>query len=158
MGTTSQSNAEIQRAHAVSIRPALLMFKRIISSEDFAWPPLANEITISAELLKHLLRLALKSVDVDETFYLRSYSDVKAAIEEGRFANAQHHFIEFGYFEDRMPHRIEVDEDFYLTANPDVKRSVEAGEIPSGQYHFERTGYREGRIPQVNWSLIAGKR
>jgi len=119
------------------------------------WPFVAPDISIPMGLFRDLLRHALEHVRVDERYYLRAYPDVSDALERGAFASPRHHYIEFGYFEDRFPFRIEVDEDFYFRTNPDIKASVDAGFIPSAQVHFERHGYKEGRLPRAGWSLLA---
>jgi hypothetical protein len=114
----------------------------------------AEKTTIPSRLLRDLLRLALEQVNVDESHYLRLYPDVTIALESGQFCSPHHHFVEFGYFEDRLPFRIE-DEEFYFRQNPDIKESVDAGIIPSAQVHFEQHGYKEGRLPWLGWSLLA---
>jgi hypothetical protein len=40
---------------------------------------------------------------VDEDFYLTEYPDVREAIMQGRFRDAQQHFIKQGYREGRAP-------------------------------------------------------
>ena len=72
------------------------------------------------------------------------------------FESTQHHYVEFGYFENRLPFRIEVDEKFYLRTNPDIASAVNDGSIPLAQVHFEHSGYKEGRLPREGWSLFAG--
>jgi hypothetical protein len=119
-----------------------------------SWPFETGEISIHTQLFRALLRLALEHVRVDERYYLRSYPDVGVAIENGSFTDPRHHYVEFGYFEDRLPFKIDVDEEFYFRANPDIKAGVRGGLIPSAQVHFERHGYEEGRLPREGWSLL----
>jgi hypothetical protein len=126
-----------------------------LENNNLVWPIQTNEVSIQTDLLRTLLRLVLEQVQVDERYYLRTYPDVGEAIEMGLFASPRHHFIEFGYFEDRLPFKIEVDEKFYFQAYPDVKSNVKRGSIPSAQFHFERNGYKEGRLPREGWSLLA---
>jgi hypothetical protein len=134
--------------------PGLVNFGVIRRENGVAWPPGSGDISIQAALFRALLRLALEHVKVDERYYLRSYPDVGEAMENGLFADPRHHYIEFGYFEDRLPYRIDVDEEYYLRANPDIRMGVSAGLIPSAQVHFERHGYKEGRLPREGWSLL----
>jgi hypothetical protein len=136
--------------------PGFSNFAVMRRQHSLVWPAPFDKITIQAALFRALLRLALEHVPVDERYYLRRYPDVGEAIEEGAFESPRHHYIEFGYFEDRLPFGIDVDEDFYLRANPDIKSSVESGLIPSAQVHFERHGFCEGRLPREGWSLLSG--
>ena len=59
----------------------------------------------------------------------------------------EHHFVEDGYFEGRLPFPMKVDERWYMTQYPDVADSVRRGILQSAQAHFDEDGYREGRLP-----------
>jgi hypothetical protein len=135
--------------------PALINFSAIKRDNNIIWPLRPGDVSIQTSLFRDLFRIALEHVPVDERYYLRTYPDVGEALEEGLFTSPRHHFIEFGYFEDRLPFRIEVDEEYYFRSNPDIKESVNSGFIPSAQVHFERYGYKEGRLPREGWSLLA---
>jgi hypothetical protein len=135
--------------------PALINFSSIKRDNNIVWPLISGDVSIQTGLFRDLFRIALECVPVDERYYLRTYPDVREAMEDGLFTSPRHHFIEFGYFEDRLPFRIEVDEDYYFRSNPDIKESVNSGFIPSAQVHFERYGYKEGRLPREGWSLLA---
>jgi hypothetical protein len=124
------------------------------NQNSISWPIESDSIALKRTLFENLLRLALEHVRVDERFYLRLYPDVVDAVKKGAFASPRHHYVEFGYFEDRLPFRIEVDEEFYFRSNPDIKEGVSKGLIPSAQVHFERHGYKEGRLPREGWSLL----
>jgi hypothetical protein len=119
-----------------------------------AWLILSEEIVVKSNLFRSVLRLALEHVCVDERYYLRTYPDVQEALARDLFTGPRHHYLEFGYFEDRLPFQVEVDENFYFRSNPDIKASVDGGLIPSAQVHFERHGYKEGRLPREGWSLL----
>jgi hypothetical protein len=86
-------------------------------------------------------------IEVDEEWYLRTYEDIAKAVREGAIRSAQHHFVEDGYFEGRIPFPMRVDERWYMNQYPDVGDSVRRGELPSAQAHFDEDGYREGRLP-----------
>src|SRR6185312_3424925 len=75
---------------------------------------------ISQESLVQAVKLLLRGIDVDETWYVTTYPDIAEAIEAGAVKSAKNHFIENGYFEGRLPFELSVDEDWYLTAYPDV--------------------------------------
>jgi hypothetical protein len=135
--------------------PALINFGAVRRENNLIWPLAPGDVTIQAGLFRDLFRIALERVPVDERYYLRTYPDVGEAVEQGLFTSPRHHYIEFGYFEDRLPFRIKVDEDYYFRSNPDIKESVNSGFVPSAQVHFERYGYKEGRLPREGWSLLA---
>lgn len=154
MGLTDDGN--VIPLHKVSAAlPGLLNFGSIKREHNIIWPVISGEISVHTDFFRALLRLALEHVQVDERYYLRTYPDVGEAVEKGLFTSPRHHYIEFGYFEDRLPFRITVDEEFYFRANPDIKAGVDGGLIPSAQVHFERHGYNEGRLPREGWSLLA---
>ena len=116
------------------------------------WPLPPGEIPIQAGLFRDLLRLALEqNIQVDECYYLLTYPDVGEAVAKGLFTSSRHHYLEFGYFEDRLPFRVEVDDAFYFRPTRHHGRG-EAGTMPSAQVHFERHGYKEGRLPREGWS------
>jgi hypothetical protein len=104
-------------------------------------------VTISYERLLELIRHLLSQVVVDEEWYLAQYPDVAEAIAQGKTTSATQHFIDNGYFENRLPFLISVNERWYFTNYPDVAASVRKGAEPSAQAHFIRSGYREGRLP-----------
>ena len=103
--------------------------------------------TMSYEKMLEMIRHLLSLVDVDEDWYLAQYPDVAEAIAQGKTGSATQHFMDNGYFENRLPYLISVDEKWYLTKYPDVATSVRKGTEPSGQAHFVQGGYREGRQP-----------
>ena len=84
---------------------------------------------------------------VDEQWYLAQYPDVAEAIAKGTKTSATQHFIDNGYFENRLLFLIPVNETWYFTTYPDVAASVRKGTESSAQAHFMRSGYREGRLP-----------
>jgi hypothetical protein len=133
----------------------LMRFGEFKRDNDLTWPPTSTEVALPAGLFRDLLRFALKHVRFDERYYLRSNPDVADALTDGLFADAHSHYVEFGYFEDRLPFEVEVDNAFYYRTYPDIKACVDSGTIPSAQVHFERHGYKEGRLPRDDWSLFA---
>ena len=147
-GTSSNVDLEL---------PGLMNFGVIRRECKLSSPFEFSDISVPTRLLRDLFRLALGHVHVDERYYLRLYPDVSIALEQGQFTSPRHHYVEFGYYEDRLPFRIDVDEEYYFRLNPDIKANVEAGLIPSAQVHFEQHGYKEGRLPLEGWSLLAGR-
>lgn len=106
-----------------------------------------KSVKIERESFLLFLRTALRGIQVDEVWYRRVYPDVDAAIKDGTYKSAKHHFVENGYFEGRRPSPIVVDEQWYKTAYPDIAEGIELGDIRSAQSHFEDHGYDEGRFP-----------
>ena len=104
-------------------------------------------VNVSYEDFIRLLKKMIVGTEVDEAWYLRTYEDIAEAVREGSIKSAQHHFVEDGYFEGRLPFPIRVDDRWYTTQYPDVGDSVRRGLLPSAQAHFEEDGYREGRLP-----------
>jgi hypothetical protein len=107
----------------------------------------AGQYKLTVTQLNDCLKLLLRAVQFDESWYLHEYPDVKAAVARGEFRSGKHHFAESGYFEGRRLASITVDEEWYSRAYPDVGQSLEFGELTSCQEHFEQFGEEEGRIP-----------
>jgi hypothetical protein len=104
-------------------------------------------VSLSYEDFVGILRKILSGIDVNETWYLQTYEDIRDAIKQGKINNARGHFVDDGYFEGRLPFPIAVDEKWYLQQYPDVAESIAKGSVESAQKHFEENGYREGRLP-----------
>jgi hypothetical protein len=96
-----------------------------------------------------MIKLLLSGTDVNEDWYLRQYPDVAKAISEGGAKSGKQHYVDNGYFENRLPFPIIVDEAWYLREYPDVAASVRDGS-DTAQEHFLRQGYKEGRMPSAN--------
>jgi hypothetical protein len=96
-----------------------------------------------------IIRLLLRSVPVDEAWYLAEYPDIAEAVAAGEVKSARHHFIDSGYFEGRLPAPMDIDEAWYLSEYPDVAEGIERGEIQSARQHFLEHGYDEGRSPSA---------
>jgi len=116
--------------------------------------PDQTSFQVSAELLQFLLAKLAMRVVVDEAFYRARYPDIGEAIAQGQFASARHHYIHYGYREDRMPHRITVDDMFYRTTYPDILQGLRSGRLASAQAHFDNFGFKEGRLPYEGWTLF----
>ena len=93
------------------------------------------------------IKLLLRSVAVDEAWYLARNPDVAQAIAKGNYRSAKHHFVEDGYFEGRMPYEFKVDEVWYAGHYPDVAAGLKEGVFDSARQHFLSHGYMEGRLP-----------
>jgi hypothetical protein len=149
--------SEIASPRSATHLPDFGSFAIVRHENEIAWPINSPRVSVQARFLQALIRLALEHVPVDEAYYLRCYPDVSEALRDGLFTNPRHHYLEFGYFEDRLPFKVEVDEEFYFRSNPDIERGVRSGLIPSAQVHFENHGFKEGRLPREGWSLMSGR-
>ncbi len=62
-----------------------------------------TDLTLEPSVLVDLVRLFLRTVEVDEAGYRRAYPDVAESLDDGSLTSARQHYIEFGYFEGRNP-------------------------------------------------------
>jgi hypothetical protein len=102
------------------------------------------------------MRGLITQVYVDEVWYKNKYQDVSDALEQGTLRSARQHYIEFGFYEHRMPYEIVPDEQWYLDNYPDVRAAVRREDYSSAQEHFDLVGYAEGRLPFANFALLRG--
>lgn len=105
------------------------------------------QVSLPYDELIRLVKLMACSVHVDENWYLAKNPDVVAAIRSGQIRSARQHWVEFGYFEGRLPGTLAVDPDWYLGRYPDVASAVAEGASQSPLSHFLEFGYQEGRLP-----------
>lgn len=78
----------------------------------------------------------------DEKFYLEAYSDVEAAIRQGRVRNACDHYKRNGRYEGRFPR---FNEASYLSNNPDVAEAIRNKRYRNGYEHWQKYGRYENR-------------
>ena len=85
----------------------------------------------------------------NESWYLRSYPDVAAAVQAGQLPSGRAHFFGAGLQEGRTQISIFYDvreaDSLYLEANPDVAEAVASGIFASGLHHYVNSGEQEGR-------------
>jgi hypothetical protein len=111
-------------------------------------------VELSETKFMELLRCVLVQVEVDEDWYRSYYRDVDEAIKAGNVSSARQHYINAGYFENRLPRKVVVNERWYLEEYPDVAAAIKFGAFSSATAHFERDGFKEGRLPSEGWSLL----
>ena len=93
-----------------------------------------TRIILSRDIFENMLKMALKGANLlDESYYIRKYPDVAQAISKGLIANAEQHYYNTGYYENRLPRNIIVDEAYYLKENPDVAAAVKRGTVKTAQ-------------------------
>ena len=110
-------------------------------------------LQVSRFLFVELLRPTLQRIRFDAEYYRRANPDLAAAETAGQIASLHQHYLEHGYFEDRLPCRVEVDAGWYTLSYPDVGEAIIAGRVVSPTWHFENFGFREGRLPSEGWSF-----
>ncbi len=115
-----------------------------------------NYIGVEMNFLSMVMADRVRSVRVDERWYLTRYPDIVGAIRDGVCASATDHYVMHGFYEHRLPREIRVDEAWYLNQHEDVRRAVASKDFVSGQHHFDDVGFREGRHPYPNFSLVCG--
>jgi len=115
----------------------------------------ANYVSIPKYVLRRLLASALKSKNLfDERFYLETYPDIAPAIRSKKVKSALDHYLDTGYYENRMPRKLIVDERYYLQENPDVAAAIKKGRLKNAQEHFNQGGFMEGRLPFKDFALF----
>jgi hypothetical protein len=113
----------------------------------------SSAVEVKRWLLADLLRPMLLSVNFDEEYYRKVNPDLAEAERSGTIASLHEHYLEFGYFEHRLPCFVEVDITFYAHAYPDMKLDLSEPSARLAQNHFEHHGFKEGRIPSEGWSF-----
>lgn len=111
--------------------------------------------TVSRAVLLTLLRPFLAQVRFDLDYYRRANPDLAEAEARGELRDLHEHYLEFGYFENRLPCEVEVDGAFYAKEYADVAAGILARSVPSAQWHFDNFGFKEGRLPRRGWSFAA---
>jgi hypothetical protein len=102
---------------------------------------------IEREDFLDLVRKMLRSVAVDEAWYLKTYSAAAEDIRLGRVSSAAEHYITTGYFHGALPADVYVDEEWYTARYDHVRNSLAHGSSTSPKDHFMRIGYGEGCQP-----------
>jgi hypothetical protein len=112
-------------------------------------------VSIPDDIFRRLLAGAIRNKAVfDEKFYLETYPDIAAAVRSRKLNSGLDHYLETGYFENRLPRKMIVDERYYLQENPDVADAIRKGQVKNAQEHFEHAGFNEGRLPYKDFSLF----
>ena len=108
------------------------------------WDRGHTTLTVNRAHLKQLISDLLNCVELDEGWYINAYPDVAAALAAGDILSARAHFINFGYFEGRLPSITFFDAAAYAEANPDVEARLGRNDEQLLS-HFLKHGYSEGR-------------
>ena len=78
----------------------------------------------------------------DERFYLEKYPDIAKAVLEGHFPSGRHHFVDFGFDEERVA--CHVDFAWYCTTYPIAALEMALGEAWDPNDHWLRLGKSRG--------------
>jgi hypothetical protein len=127
--------------------------KTIAPSLTFDGP---NGVRINRRDCAKLLAPLLADVEVDESWYLRQYPDVRDGVARRVFESATVHYRTVGYIEGRLPSEPDVDEDFYQQKYQDVADAINRGHLPDAKTHFIKAGYLEGRTPRTDTTITTG--
>ena len=129
-------------------------YGRLLATKHVVPSARTGYVAVDRFLFVSLMAASLADVEVDEAWYLMAYPDIGAAIASGAITSVQQHYVNFGYFEHRLPHEILVDDAWYLQAHPDVKDAIAAKLYASAQEHYMAAGFREGRLPYAGFDLF----
>jgi hypothetical protein len=125
---------------------------RLVKSDSSIGP---DYVALPETLMRRLLGAAIRQKgEFDERFYLETYTDIANAVRNKRVASGFDHYVETGYFENRLPRRLVVDEAYYIQENPDVADGIRRGIVKNAQDHFDNAGFAEGRLPFKDFSLF----
>lgn len=124
----------------------LTHFERILEiCRIRGWSENHKTLTIDRDGFKAIIREILRDMPFDENWYLGHYPDVAAAVARGE-VTAREHYVEFGYFEGRLPGLNGFDGAAYFRTQPDLAHfSAHPDAIDLARDHFVEHGYREGR-------------
>ena len=95
---------------------------------------------------------AATTIYFDPVWYREAHEDVQAALEQGAFVCALHHYLTAADGIARDP-RPEFSESFYRERNPDAVAGIRSGAYGSGYEHFLKTGVFELRAPTPDIDL-----
>ena len=102
---------------------------------------------IEREDFLDMLRALLRTVRVDEPWYLSAYPQAADQLGETGIRSAAEHYVTRGYFEGWLPADVAVDPDWYVSRYQHVRNGLTQGIAMSARDHFFRIGYGEGCQP-----------
>jgi hypothetical protein len=143
LSIVDDKEAIIELADLKALLPSLGL---VIRGKDTA---VDGTLRMSLDDLRKILRVALASVDIEESWYFSRVPELRADIRRGKFTSAFEHYYTHGYLEGRLPEEPKVDEPFYLRENRDVAKAVAEGKFKNALEHFVQDGYAEGRRPTL---------
>ena len=121
--------------------PRFLISSRRLCEAQRGW----SAVEVKRWLLAGLLRPMLLSVNFDEEYYRKANRhDLAEAERSGTIASLHEHYLEFGYFEHRLPwFFVQVDITFYRRRPGHGELDLSESSARLAQNHFERHGFKE---------------
>jgi hypothetical protein len=132
------------------VPPHFGRFKQM--AKVYGWEQGHETLTMSRSGFLTLMQELLAFADFDEAWYLSTYKDVADAVAQKKIASARDHYLNFGYFEGRLPNAKGFDAEFYAKQYGDVVRALNGSDPALLLHHFLTHGYAEGRRPCVQGS------
>ncbi|WP_210489415.1 hypothetical protein [Microvirga antarctica] len=136
---------------------AVWNFEKLQGELDSLAIKLDTQTVYPQAAIDRLLDVMARSIPVDEQFYRSRYPDVDEATRAGDVASASQHYVEHGFYEDRIPCDVVVDEEAYLTLYPDIAEGIESGGVASATDHWIRYGRNEERNAYLQLKQLSGK-
>ena len=118
----------------------------------YGWEQGHETLTMSRSGFLTLMQELLAFADFDEDWYLTTYKDVADAVAQRKFTSARDHYLNYGYFEGRLPNAKGFDAGFYAKQYADVVRAMKGSDPKKMLEHFLTHGYAEGRRPHAQAS------
>ena len=115
------------------------------SAKVYGWEQGHETLTISRSGFLTLMQELLAFADFDEAWYLTTYEDVADAVSQKKIASARDHYLQYGYFEGRVPTAKGFDAAYYAKQHADVVKALKGSDPKQLLRHFIDFGYAEGR-------------
>lgn len=125
------------------VPPHFGRFKQM--AKVYGWEQGHETLTMSRSGFLTLMQELLAFADFDEAWYLSTYKDVADAVAQKKFKSAREHYLNYGYFEGRLPTAKGFDASFYAKTYADVVRAMKGSDPTKMLEHFISHGYAEGR-------------
>jgi len=110
------------------------------------WDDQHETLTMSRSGFRAFIFELLRQFPFDEDWYLDRYPDVRKAVAEKKLASGWQHYVEFGYFEGRLPGLDGFDARRYIERYPDLAHLAQRRDFEDAAVsHFLAHGFREGR-------------
>lgn len=95
---------------------------------------------------RHMIRSLIDPDDFDEAWYLKTYPDVRVAVNKRVYESGWSHYCTDGYFQGRLPSLKKFNADEYIEKYPDIVAFAAGGDKKSkAEEHFIAFGYKESR-------------
>ncbi len=125
------------------VPPHFGRFKQM--AKVYGWEQGHETLTMSRTGFLALMQELLAFADFDEAWYLSTYKDVADAVGQKKFKSGRDHYLNYGYFEGRLPNAKGFDADYYAKQYADVVKAMKGSDPKKLLEHFISHGYAEGR-------------